>query len=148
MSSIGSRLVRGNHTVSLLTDHMVFCPKYRGRVIVGDVREYAERVIRDVCMDMGVTIVRMAVNTDHVHIFFKYPPNYSVSYIAQRIKGVSSKKLRDRFPHLKRWCGRHLWAPSCFHGSVGQGWDVVENYIRNQEGGKEEAWRVPQMPRT
>jgi hypothetical protein len=30
---------------------------------------------------------------------------------------------------LKEWCGKHLWAPSCYHGSVGSGWDVVEKYI-------------------
>ncbi len=71
------------HTVSLLTDHMVFAPKYRG--------------------------------------------------IAKKIKGVSSRILRKEFSHLHEWCGDHLWAPSCFHGSVGQGWDVVEKYIREQD---------------
>ncbi len=42
---------------------------------------------------------------------------------------VSNKRLRDAFPYLKEWCGDHLWAQSCFHGSVGNGWDVVEKYI-------------------
>ena len=133
--------------MSMLTDHMVFCPKYRGTVLVGEVRDYAERVIRGICADMGIVIIRMAVNAEHVHMFYKYPPDYSVSQIAQRIKGVSSKRLRDRFPHLKGWCGGHLWAPSCFHGAVGNGWDVVDNYISNQRdygGGKRDyagSWR-------
>ncbi|HEY9206757.1 MAG TPA: transposase [Candidatus Methanoperedens sp.] len=56
-----------------------------------------------------------------------------MSYIAKKIKGVSSRILRKEFPHLQEWCGDHLWAPSCFHGSVGQGWDVVEKYIREQD---------------
>jgi hypothetical protein len=37
--------------------------------------------------------------------------------------------LRLKFPELKKWCKESLWAPSCFHGSVGQGWEVVKNYI-------------------
>ncbi len=44
------------------------------------------------------------------------------------------KLLRDRFQHLKEWCPDHLWAPSCYHGSVGQGWEVVEKYISGQKG--------------
>jgi len=41
--------------------------------------------------------------------------------------------LRDRFPQLKEWCPGHLWAPSCYHESVGQGWEVVEKYISGQK---------------
>jgi putative transposase len=38
-------------------------------------------------------------------------------------------KVFWEFPYLKEWCGKHLWASSCYHGSVGAGWDVVEKYI-------------------
>ena len=76
----------------------------------------------------------LAMNVDHVHLFIKYPPKYSVSWIAKRIKGKSSKLIRDRFPQLKEWCPGHLWAPSCYHGSVGHGWEVVEKYISGQKG--------------
>ncbi len=75
-----------------------------------------------------------ALVVDHVHLFIKYPPKYSVSWIAKRLKGRSSKLLRDSFPHLKEWCPDHLWAPSCYHGSVGHGWEVVEKYISGQKG--------------
>ncbi len=57
-----------------------------------------------------------------------------ISWIAKRIKGRSSKLLRDQFPRLKEWCPGHLWAPSCYHGSVGHGWEVVEKYISGQKG--------------
>jgi putative transposase len=67
-----------------------------------------------------------------VHIFFQYPPKYSLSYIAKKIKGRSSRILRKEFPHLREWCEGHLWAPGCYHGSVGQGWEVVEKYISTQ----------------
>jgi len=81
---------------------------------------------------MDTEIIEIAVNPDHVHIFFKYPPKYSLSYIAKRIKGSTSLILRKEFPHLREWCDDHFWAPSCFHGSVGNGWDIVEKYISEQ----------------
>ena len=121
------------HTVSLLTDHMVFSPKYRGKILVDDVALALDGIIRKTCKDLNIEIIDTAVNVDHVHLFVKYPPKYSVSYIAKRIKGRSSRELRKAFPHLEEWCSKSLWAPSCFHGSVGHGWEVVERYIQNQE---------------
>jgi len=109
------------HTVSLLTDHLVFSLKYRGKVLEGEVAEAAEEIIRETCKELD--------------------------WVAKRIKGRSSKQtllekaftekcfaVRDQFPQLKVWCPDHLWAPSCYHGSVGHGWEVVERYISGQKG--------------
>ena len=122
------------HTVSLLTDHLVFSPKYRGKVLLGEVAEAAEEIIRENCKELDIEVIDMAVSVDHVHLFIRYPPKYSVSWIAKRLKGRSSKLLRDKFQHLREWCPDHLWAPSCYHGSVGHGWEVVEKYISGQKG--------------
>ncbi|MGB7002256.1 MAG: IS200/IS605 family transposase [Halobacteriota archaeon] len=126
---------------------LAFSPKYRGKVLLGDVAEVAEEIIRETCNELDIEIIDMAMNVDHVHLFIKNPfrksvygkmlrspPKYSVSWIAKRIKGRSSKLLRDQFPQLKEWCPDHLWAPSCYHGSVGHGWEVVERYISGQKG--------------
>jgi putative transposase len=117
------------HTVSLLTDHMVITPKYRGKILVGEVGFLTEAIIRKTCKQMDIKIIDIFVNIDHVLLFIQYPPKYSVSFIAKKIKGRSSRILRQHFPHLKEWCKDHLWAPGCYHGSVGQGWEVVEKYI-------------------
>jgi|GEM_PF-145522 len=136
------------HTVSLLTDHLVFSPKYRGKVLLGEVAEAAEEIIRETCKELDIEVIDLAVNIDHIHIFIKYPPKYSVSWIAKRLKGRSSKLLRDRFPQLRELCPGHLWAPSCYHKtfkesfiknasqSVGHGWEVVEKYISGQKNHK------------
>jgi putative transposase len=116
------------------TSPAFFSPKYRGKVLLRDVAEVAEEIIRETCKELDIEIIDMAMNVDHVHLFIKYPPKYSVSWIAKRIKGRSSKLLRDQFPQLKEWCLGHLWAPSCYHGSVGHGWEVVERYISGQKG--------------
>jgi len=96
---------------------------------VGDVAMLAEAIIRKTCKELDIKIIDMAVNPDHVHLFIKYSPKYSVSYIPKMIKGRSSRVLRKEFPHLKEWCGDHLRAPCHYHGSLGAGWDVVVKYI-------------------
>jgi putative transposase len=77
--------------------------------LLGDVAEVAEEIIRETCKELDIEIIDLAVSVDHVHLFIKYPPKYSVSWIAKR-------------------------APSCYHGSVGHGWEVVEKYISGQKG--------------
>jgi putative transposase len=126
-------LKHDRHSASMLAEHLVFCPKYRGAVLTQDVREYARKVISDICREMGLEIISLAVGMDYVHIFYRYPPRYSVSEIAKRIKGTNSKLIRERFPELKGWCEGSLWASGCFHGSVGHGAEVVERYIKSQE---------------
>ena len=121
------------HMVLLLTDNRVFSPKQSWEILVGDVALAPDSIIRKTCKYLNIEISDMSVNVDHVHLFVKYPPKYSVSYIAKRIKGRRSRELRKAFPHLKEWCNKSLWAPSCFHGSVGHGWEVVERCIQNQE---------------
>jgi len=61
------------HTVSLLTDHLVFSPKYRGKVLLGDVAEVAEGIIRETCKELDIEVIDMAVNVGHVHHFIKNP---------------------------------------------------------------------------
>ncbi len=128
-----NRIRRDRHTVSMISDHLVFSPKYRGKVLVGDVAVRAEQIIREICEEMDIQIIEMAVNSDHVHLSISYPPKYSPSFIANMIKGKNSKILRLELPHLVAWCKKGLWARSCFHGSVGQGHDVVERYISSQK---------------
>ena len=72
-----NELRHDRHTVSLLTDHMMITPKYRGKVLTGDVALVTEGIIRKTCNDMDIEVIDMAVNTDHIHLFIKHPPKYS-----------------------------------------------------------------------
>ena len=78
------------HTVSLLTDHMVFSPKYRGKILTGDIAMLAEAIIRKTCKELDIKIIDMAVNPDHVRLFIQFPPKYFVSFIAKMLKGRTS----------------------------------------------------------
>jgi len=66
-------LRHGRHTVSLLTDHLVFSPKYRGKVLEGEVAEEAEGIIRETCKEFDIEVIDLAVNVDHIHLFIKNP---------------------------------------------------------------------------
>ena len=117
----------------MLTDHMVYTPKYRGRVLTGPVAGECDRQIRHACLALDVDVLDLAVASDHVHLFVRYPPRLSPSVLAEKIKSNSSRELRRQFPHLVKWCKKALWAPGCYHGSVGQGFDVVHKYIDSQK---------------
>ena len=127
------------HTVSLLTDHLVFSPKYRGKVLLEEVAEVAEEIIRETCKELDIEIIDMAMNVDPVHLFIKKP-------LLEKAFTEKCFAVRDQFPQLKEWCPDHLWAPSCYQKtfqksfiknasqSVGHGWEVVERYISGQKG--------------
>ncbi|MEA1894839.1 MAG: IS200/IS605 family transposase [Euryarchaeota archaeon] len=116
------------HTVSLLADHLVFSPKQPREILAGVAALALDGIIQKTYKDLNIEIIDMVVNVDHVHLFVKCPPKYSVSYIAKGIKGRRSRELCKAFPHLKEWCNISLWAPSRF-----QGWGAVGRYIQNQE---------------
>ncbi len=130
-SKINTRTDR--HTSSLLALHLVLTPKFRAKVLVGGVAIDCEKEIRWTCKCLDVDIIEMAVAEDHVHLFLQYPPSLAPSRIMEAVKSNSSRHLRERHPHLVKWCRTALWAPGGFHGSVGQGFDVVERYIAGQQ---------------
>jgi putative transposase len=93
---------KGSHTVFHHRYHIVWAPKYRYKVLTGKVRERVRDIIRQVCDDLGVTIISAALSTDHVHMFVEIPPHVSVSDFMQRAKGRSSGRVQQEFPELRR----------------------------------------------
>ena len=84
-------------------------------------------------MDLGIKIIDMAVNVDHVHLFVKYPSEVLCELYSQRIKGGVVENCARQFHNSRNGASIGLRTPSCFHGSVGHGWEVVERCIQNQE---------------
>ncbi len=107
-------------------------------LLTPEIAKRCEQIIRKLALDMNVRIIRMAVNPEHVHIFYVYPLKLLPSVIAKKFKNYTSLYLRREFPELNKQVKDHLWAPSNYHGSVGQGFEVIENYIRGQEGYEED----------
>ena len=124
----------GAHTKFEIHVHIVWVTKYRKPIMAGEVGSRVRELIRQVCRDEDVEILKGSVSKDHVHVFLSIPPKVTISRLVQRMKGFSSYKLMLEFKHLeKTFWGRHLWARGYFCVSSGQVTDdVIKAYIENQ----------------
>jgi len=108
-----------------LNYHFVWIPKYRRRVLVEDVTEELEKLIFEIGKKHGIEVLSLSVQPDHIHLFVSAPPRLSPAQIANLFKGVSSKKLMEKFPYLRTKEG--LWSRTYYVGSAGT---VSEETIR------------------
>ena len=115
--------------------HVVWITKYRYKVLRGEVAERARDLIRQICEAREVRIVRGAVSPDHIHMLVSAPPQLAPSKLVQYVKGRSSRRLQEEFPHLrKRYWGQHLWARGYFCATVGAVDEAtIKQYIENQK---------------
>jgi len=122
---------KGTHTVYDLTVHLVFSTKYRYHVLQGDVQIRCRDILRQVCDVLDIKIVKGVVSKDHVHLHLSYPPKIGVSEIARRLKGRSSRKLMDEFPHLRKsYWGKHFWSIGYGAWSTGNlTQEMVDEYL-------------------
>ena len=125
----------GAHSLFDLKYHIVFCTKYRYRILTSEVASRARELVREICVANYVDIISGSVSPDHMHLLLSIPPRQSVSKIVQYIKGKSARKMLQEFSHLrKRYWGQHLWARGYFAVSVGNvNSNDVQKYIENQE---------------
>ena len=115
--------------------HLVWITKYRYKVLRGEVAERTRDLIRQICQAREVAIIRGAVSPDHVHMLVSSPAHLAPAKLVQYIKGRSSRRLQEEFPHLrKKYWGQHLWARGYFCATVG-GVDeeTIKAYIENQK---------------
>ena len=126
----------GAHTKFDLQVHLVWVPKYRKKVLTGQVAIRVRDVIRQVAQEHEVRIISGKVSSDHIHILVSYRPHQDVSMIMQWLKGISSRILLQEFAHLRKaFWGRHLWARGYLAVSTGNITDeMVKTYIAEQEG--------------
>jgi putative transposase len=114
--------------------HVVWCPKYRRGVLVGDVAERLEALLRQKAIDEGLLVHALEVMPDHVHLFVESDPTWAPAAIVGRLKGYTSHVLRDEFPHLRSRLPT-LWSRSYYAGTVGHVSEAtVRRYIEAQKG--------------
>ena len=131
---------RTAHTRFDIKFHLVWIIKYRQKLLRGDVGLRLRQIVRTICAELEVEILKGHVSQDHVHLFVSCPPHVSASYLRQRLKGKSSRQLMQEFGHRKRHCwDRHLWSRGFFVASSGKVTDeVIMEYIRTQEMPRED----------
>ena len=100
--------------------HLVWIPKYRRKILTGEVQKATKDLIEQCCLHHELTLLALETDLEHVHAFVSAPPRFSPANIANRLKGYRSRYLRAQFPHLKRVCGKdHLWTQAYYVGTAG-----------------------------
>ncbi len=135
---------KGSHTIYDIKYHIVWITKYRKPVLSGLVAERCREIIRQVCKEEEVEIMKGHVSKDHIHLFVSVPPTLSVSKLVQLVKGRSSRKLLQEDKNLqKQYWGQHLWARGYFVASSGNITDeMIKDYIENQDIEKDDDFRI------
>ena len=114
--------------------HVVWCPKYRRKVLVDGVDERLKEIAHAVAEEMRFEIIEMEVMPDHVHMLVEVDPQLGIHKAVKRIKGRSSHDLREEFPWLRRRLPS-LWTNSYFVSTVGGApLAVARRYIEDQKG--------------
>jgi putative transposase len=113
--------------------HVVFCPKYRRKVLVEGIAQRLEEIIREVCQEHEAQILSLEAMPDHVHLLVECDPQFGIHRLVRHIKGRSSRLLRQEFPVLKGKLPT-LWTNSYFVSTVGGApLSVIKQYIENQK---------------
>src|SRR6516162_3382579 len=119
------------HTVHLVIYHIIWCPKRRRKVLVGPVHDRLKQIIGEVANEHKWTILSLAIQPDHVHLFIRADPYTQPSDIPRLIKGRSSHDLREEFPHLRKLPS--LWTRSFFLSTAGNvSQETIQKYIERQ----------------
>ena len=126
----------GSHTKTDMKVHIVWVPKYRKRVLTGQVAIRTRDILRQIAMEHEIEIISGKIAPDHVHIFVSYRPDMPVSKIVQYFKGISSRVLMQEFAHIRKtFWGKHFWARGYMAVSSGNITDeAIQKYIEIQEG--------------
>lgn len=131
--TLAKRYSNSSHSVFNVGYHIVFCPKYRRKVLVNGVDERAKQLFQEKANEIGVVIERMEIMPDHVHLFIKSKPTYAIHFVVNQLKGYSSLMLRKEFPWLRSRIPT-LWTRSYFVETIGHiSEKTVKRYIEEQK---------------
>ncbi|MBK0075536.1 IS200/IS605 family transposase [Bacillus sp. S56] len=124
---------RTKTTVSLINYHFVFCPRYRRKIFLNTkVEERFKEWVQEICGELDISIVAMECDKDHVHLFLNTPPTLSPADTMAKIKGVTSKRLREEFSHFQHLPS--LWTRSYFVSTAGSvSSETIKHYVENQK---------------
>ena len=113
--------------------HIVFAPKYRRQIIYKKISADKGQIIRALCARKGIGILEAAAMPDHIHLYVKIPPKYSVSEVMGYLEGKSSLMIFDWHANLKyKYGNRHFWCRGYYVDMVGRNEKAIQEYVRNQ----------------
>jgi putative transposase len=114
--------------------HVVSCPKYRRPVPVDGVDERLKEILHQTAEELGSEIIELEIMPDHVHLLCQTDPQFGIHRLVKRLKGRSSRLLRQEFPWLTSRLSS-LWTNSYFVATVGGApLEIIKQYMEQQEG--------------
>ena len=117
--------------VFLINYHLIWCPKRRKKVLVGDIKTRLEQIINEVAKEKNIEILALEVMPDHLHLFVSSHPNILVHNLIKAFKGRSSNILRKEYPELLKLPS--LWTHSYFISTAGNvSSETINKYIEAQ----------------
>ena len=129
-----SELKKLAHAVWNCKYHLIWCPKYRFRILKGGVKQSVVEILHQLCEWKKIEVLEMNVQEDHVHMVLSIPPKFSVSEVVGFLKGKCAIKIFDKHLELKkRYWGRHFWAKGYCVSTVGLDEEKVRKYVRWQQ---------------
>jgi putative transposase len=128
--------MRSHHNVSYITHyHVVWCPKYRRKVLVNGIDERLKQIVQDVCTERSAALEEIEVMPDHIQVLVSCDPQFGIHRLIRLIKGRSSRVLRQEYPHLKTRLPT-LWTNAYFVATIGGApLEIVKQYIEGQKRG-------------
>lgn len=113
--------------------HVVWCPKYRRKVLISPIDERLKKILQETISEHGSELIEMEVMPDHVHLLVGCDPQFGIHRLVKLLKGKSSRILRQDFPSLRSRLPT-LWTNSYFVSTVGGApLAVIKQYIENQK---------------
>lgn len=131
------KITKGRGYVYSLRYHVVFCTKYRHKIITDNLEEWLKNMFQTIAETNGFEIITMEVMPDHVHLLIDCTPQHYIPDIIKALKGNSARFAFKKFPEIKKnlW-GGHLWNPSYFVCSISDVTEqVIMDYINSQKEG-------------
>jgi len=118
-------------SVFLCNYHLIWCPKRRRNILVGPLKVRLEQIIHETLAELDCQVLALEVMPDHLHLFVSAPPQLAPTDIVARLKGRSSRFLRQEFPFLLKMPS--LWTRSYFASTAGNvASETIRLYIQNQ----------------
>jgi len=122
-----------NNVVYSCKYHVVWCPKYRRKVLTGNIELRLKELIQETCDELQCELIELELMPDHVHMLVDVDPQFGIHKLVKTIKGKSSRILRKEFPVLQTKLPT-LWTNSYFVSTVGGApLEVIKQYIENQK---------------
>jgi len=122
-----------NNIVYSCKYHVVWCSKYRRKVLIDEVEKRFREILKVVSLEKRVDILEFEIMPDHIHLLVELDPQYGVNRFIKNVKGVTSRILRKEFKHLTTKLPT-LWSNSYFVSTVGGApLKTIKKYIENQK---------------